>query len=225
MENHVLAAAYGSNMLGQEDTPVRANMEAIVQRIGLDYIINVVMTPYGQVIDVLGGHFVAAQRAAVQVSRRIYSVPFKHKSDIVISNAYPGEIDLWQGSKGIWAGEMMVKAGGTVILNAPCDEGIGPHPEYLQLMTQQPDRLERDIRSGLLEDRNVAAGAMQIAQMLDHMNLAIVSAGLKGVELEGKRIACFTDLQVAVDHYLSEAGPDCRVSTITHGGYTYPLQL
>ena len=225
IENHVLAASFRGNMLGQASTSLRENMEAVVQRIGLDYVINVVMTPYDEVIDVFGGHFVAAQRAAVEVARRIYGVSFTEKASVIVSNAYPGEIDLWQGSKGIWAGELMVKRGGTVILNAPCHEGIGPHPEYLQLMTRRPERLLNDIRMGLLEDKNVAAAASQIARMLEYMHLAIVSDGLRGEEVNGGRIALFSSLQAAVDTYLSRSESDCKVNVITHGGYTYPIQV
>jgi nickel-dependent lactate racemase len=183
------------------------------------------MTPYGQVVDIFGGHFVAAQRAAVQAAQQIYSVPFKEKTDIVVANAYPAEIDLWQGSKGIWPGEIMVKPGGVVILNAPCREGIGPHPEYLRLMARRREDILNDIRTGALEDKNVAGSALQVAWMLGHMRLAIVSDGLQGEQVEGELIALFSSLQLAVDGYLAQAGPDCRVGVITHGAYTYPIQV
>lgn len=224
MENHVLAASFLGNMLGQVSTSIRENMETIVAKIGLDYIINVVMTPYAEIIDVFGGHFVAAQRAAVEVSRKIYSVPFKEKTDIVVSNAYPGEIDLWQGSKGIWAGEIMVKPGGTVILNAPCHEGVGPHPEYLELIARERDHILNDVRTGVLEDKNVAGSALQITWMLEHMQLAIVSKTLTGAKINGQRIAVFPSLQAAVDSYLAKSSANCKVGVITHGGYTYPVQ-
>jgi nickel-dependent lactate racemase len=223
MENHILAAAFPGNLLGQTSTGIRENMEAIVEKIGLDYSINVVMTPYGQVVDLLGGHFVRAQRAAVAVSRRIYSVPFKEKTDIVVSNAYPGEIDLWQGSKGIWAAEMMVKNGGTVILNAPCYEGVGPHPEYLELMARRREEILQDIRDGYLQDKNVAGSACQIAWMLERMHLVIVSPELAQEGVKSDRISLFSSLQPALDATLNGVGPNARVGVITHGGYTYPV--
>jgi len=223
MENHILCVSFPGNLLGQPTTPIRENMEGVVERIGLDYVLNVAMTPYGQVIDICGGHFVAAQRAAVELAQGIYSIPFKEKTDIVVSNAYPGEIDLWQGSKGVWAGELMVKSGGTVILNAPCYEGVGPHPEYLELMGRKPDLILNDVRTGLLEDKNVAGGAWQIASMLEHMDLAIVSSGLTAGSFGSGPIAHFSSLQDAVDACLADAGPDCKMSVITHGGYTYPI--
>ncbi len=129
MANHRLAACYPGNALGQEATPVRQNMEEIVAGIGFDFSLNLVVTPYGGIVGAFGGHFVAAQRAAVHAARPIFSVPYRDRADIVIANAYPADIDFWQASKGIWAGELLVKAGGTVILHAACPEGIGPHPD------------------------------------------------------------------------------------------------
>jgi nickel-dependent lactate racemase len=225
MENHILAASFPGNMLGQVSTSIRQNMEAIVAKIGLDYSINVVMTPYGEVIDVFGGHFVAAQRAAAEASQKIYSVSFQKKTDIVVSNSYPGEIDLWQGSKGVWAGEIMVKSGGTVILNAPCYEGIGPHPEYLELMARQWDQIWDDIRTGLLKDKNVAGSALQIVRMLEYIHLVIVSQTLEGANVYSERITLFSSLQSAVDSCLDRAGGGCKVGVITHGGYTYPIHV
>jgi nickel-dependent lactate racemase len=223
MENHIRAAYYPGNLLGHEAPPIRLNMEGVVAKIGLDYILNVVMTPYGDVVAVIGGHFVAAQRAAVQKARAIYSVPFKERADIVIANAYPAEIDLWQASKGIWPGELMVRPGGTVILNAACPEGIGPHPEYLKLIQQDPEVTLADVAMGRLTDKTVVGGAVAIARMLKHMRLVIVSKGLRAACPDGA-IAHYVDLQAAIDAYLPGIGPAGRVSVITHAGYTYPIQ-
>jgi nickel-dependent lactate racemase len=223
MENHILAAHYSENMLGRVSTFIRENMEAIVERIGLDFILNAVMTPYEEVIDVKGGHFIQAQRAAVQAALPIYSVPFRQPADIVVSNVYPYEIDLWQGSKGIWAGEMMVKKGGVVILISPCYEGVGPHPDYIDLIDMLPDQILENIRLGLVKDKNVAGSAIQISRMLANFQLAIVSATLASGAISSARIALFSDLQTCVDHYLNGADPGCTVSVLTHSGYSYPI--
>lgn len=225
MENHILAANYSGNMLGKVSTVIRENMEAIVEKIGLDFILNVVMTPYDEVIDVKGGHFIQAQRVAVQAALPIYSVPFRERADIVVSNVYPYEIDLWQGSKGIWSGEMMVKKGGVVILMAPCYEGIGPHPDYLALIDQLPDQIMENIHKGLVEDKNVAGSAIQISRMLTNFQLAIVSEPLVSNKVKSARVAFFPNLQTCIDYYLACADPGCKVNVLTHSGYSYPVQI
>jgi nickel-dependent lactate racemase len=224
MENHILSASFSENMLGKISTVIRENMEAIVEKIGLDFILNVVMTPYGEVIDIKGGNFIQAQRAAVQVALPIYSIPFRERADIVVSNVYPYEIDLWQGSKGIWAGEMMVKEGGVVILIAPCYEGIGPHPDYIALIDQTPEQIMENIQMGLIKDKNVAGSAIQISRMLAKFQLAIVSETLVNNGVKSAQVSFFRDLQSCIDHYLASAAAGCRVSVLTHSGYSYPVQ-
>jgi nickel-dependent lactate racemase len=223
-ENHFLAATFPENLLGRETTPIRENMEAVVNLIGLDYILNVVMTPAGDIIAVMGGHFVAAQRAAVRVARTIFSVPFKERYDIVVANAYPKDIDFWQSSMAVWAGELMVKPGGVVILNAPCREGVGPHPEFLSLMGLKAQEVFDAVHSGQLADKTMAAEVLQMAQLLQHMRLTIVTTGLSAAEVRDVGFGYFDSLQEAVNAHLAEAGPESRIGVLTHGGYTYPVQ-
>jgi nickel-dependent lactate racemase len=224
MENHILAAHFSGNMLGKVTTEIRENMEAVVGKIGLDYILNLVMTPYDEVIDIKGGHYIQAQRAAVQAALPIYSVPFHDRAEIVVSNVFPFEIDLWQGSKGVWPGEMMVNRGGVVIVIAPCFEGIGPHPDYLRLIDQPAEQIIRNVQAGLVEDKNVAGSAIQISRMLEYFQLALVSETLVSQQVHSSRVALFADLQACVDHYLAKTDPGSKVSLLTHSGYSYPIQ-
>jgi nickel-dependent lactate racemase len=222
MENHFLAVSFPGNLLGRELTSIRENMEGVVEKIGLDYILNVVMTPYGEVIDVMGGHFVAAQRAAVRAAQTIYSVPFSQRVDVVVSNAYPAEIDFWQASKGIWAGDLMVKPGGTLVLNAPCPEGLGMHPEYMYWSSCKPKEIIEAVRTGKLTDKNLAGGAVEVATILEHLKLAIVSEGITVDQVEACGFVSYPSLQAAIDDALRQAGPEAMVGVITHGGYTFP---
>ena len=222
MANHRLAAQYPGNALGQEATPVRQNMEEIVARIGLDFSLNLVVTPYGQIVGAYGGHFVAAQRAAMHAARPIFSVPYHDRADVVIANAYPVDVDFWQASKAIWAGELLVKPGGTVILHAACPEGMGPHPDYLKFMQRDSAQLASDLANSAIDETAVGL-ALPVARMLDHMQLMVVSPGLAAEPFGDGPIRRLDSLAEAVEVSLGRAGRDGRVSVLTHGGYTYPV--
>lgn len=223
MANHRLAASYPGNALGQAATPVRRNMEEIVARLGcLDFSLNLVVAPHGAVVGAYGGDFVAAQRAAVQAARPIFSVPHRERADVVIANAYPADGDFWQASKALWAGELLVKPGGTVILHAACPEGIGPHPDYLRFMQCETARLAQDLAGGADLDQTAAGLALPITRMLDHMRVVVVSPGLPSESFGDGPIRPAGSLAQAVETALGRAGPEGRVSVLTHGGYTYP---
>ncbi|MCX6029414.1 MAG: nickel-dependent lactate racemase [Chloroflexi bacterium] len=222
--NHVLAAAYAGNALGQDSTPVREQMEVVVARIGLAYSLNLVTTPYGEVVGVFGGHFVAAQRAAVEAARPIFTIPYRERADIVIADAYPAESDLWQASKAIWAGERLVKPGGILIVYASCPEGIGPHGDFLRFLQQEPERTLAELQAGVLADPIAAAIAVPAARMLAHMRLVVVSPGLEPAQFGEGAIVYAHSLQQAVDAALTQAAPAARVSVLTHAGYSHPVE-
>jgi nickel-dependent lactate racemase len=224
MENHMLAASFSENMLGLVMTEVRENMEAVAERVGLDYIINAVMSPDDEVVGMVGGHFVDAQRAAVEIARHVYCPPCRTRADVVVVNSFPAEIDFAQGIKGIWAGDRAVKPGGIVILNAPCREGLGSHTESIALLSRTREEILAGVKDGRTHDKIMAANVVQIARMLGHMRLAIVSEGL-GLEADWcSPVAFFSSLQHAVDEAMALLGGDSKVSVITHGGYLCPIR-
>ena len=222
MENHVLAMTETTNLLGQDETPIRRNMEGVVAKIGLHFVVNLAVTPEGEVVGVFGGHFISAQRAAVRAARPLYTTPYRERPDIVVSNAYPAEIDLWQASKGIWAGELFVQPGGLVILAAPCPEGIGPHPDYLDALQTDPDVMAAAVAAGKVADRTVVGGSVPIGHFLRRMRLVIASPGLESEAFGTGPIRHCPDVQMALDEALG-AAPGARVGVITHGGYQLPV--
>jgi len=58
----------------------------------------------------------------------VCSVAVDEPVEVALVSAHPAEADFWQAGKGIASGEKLLKDGGTLILVAPCPEGVGPHP-------------------------------------------------------------------------------------------------
>ncbi|HEX9115437.1 MAG TPA: nickel-dependent lactate racemase [Anaerolineae bacterium] len=223
MANHRLAATYPGNALGQEATPVRRNMEEIVARIGRVFSLNLVVTPYGQVVAASAGDLVAAQRAAVSQARPVFTVPYRTRAAVVVANAYPSDLDFWQASKAIASGELLVRPGGTVILHAACPDGAGPHPEFLHYLQTAPARLAADLAAGRLADPTAAGIALPVTRMLEHLALIVVSPGLEAGPFTRGPIRFCDDLPQAIAIGLAQADEPARVSILTHGGYTYPV--
>ena len=102
--------------------------EFVEERVGLDFIFNVVLDSEGSLYSCVAGHFIAAHRAGVAVAREVYGAPVPKLYPLVVSNAFPAQLDLWQSTKGIASGELMVRDGGTLILVTHCTEGNKTHP-------------------------------------------------------------------------------------------------
>jgi nickel-dependent lactate racemase len=126
-ETHLLSTeSGGDSFLGIEENVVREDMDDMATRCGMKTIFNVVMNSEGEVIDLFYGEMKAAFKKAVELSRQIYGVPYHQTPDIVVTNAYPCELDFWQSHKSQYPAQRMVKPGGTIIICTRRSEGSQP---------------------------------------------------------------------------------------------------
>ena len=104
----------------------RPDMEEIAERIGLNFLVNVVLNGRREIIGLFVGHFVAARSEGVEFAKRAYAVDCIADMDVVIANAYPIDATLDETPKGMWP-LSTVKPGGTKILITSASEGVGLH--------------------------------------------------------------------------------------------------
>ncbi len=127
-----------TGLLNVDDNELRADVEDMAAKIGLDAIANVVVTSRRGIAGVFVGDFVKAHRAGVAQARRIYATPIPPEPvDIVICNAYPKDTDFLQAGLGLnplnsasLVGRQLVKEDGTVVILTASPEGRGYHSLY-----------------------------------------------------------------------------------------------
>lgn len=223
---HYLQGATPRNLFGDVNSPVRAAIEKWAAEVGLDFTLNLILTGKGEVYKVAAGHFVRSHRRAVEMALDVIGAPFREKADIVIVDSHPADLDLWQATKAITAGDLAAADGGTVVLVTPCPEGVGPHaelPEYIGSPEVEP-LLER-IRRGEVDEPIAASGSATLVRMGERIRFGIVSDGLTRDEAESMRFACYGSAQEALDRLLEEYGPQARVTVILQGAETLPYQV
>ena len=222
---HLLHARTPWNMLGTVDNPVRQAMESWVgARVGLEFIINVVFTPEGRILHASAGHFIEAHRQGVARARETLCVRSRRRADIVVTTSHRADGDFWQGGKGLLTADLAASDGGTVILVAPCVEGVGPHPRYLDYLSagsadellEQADRLPPSEQLPLA----VAAATLRIRQRLQ---IGIVSGGLTPDQIRLARMNPFATPQEALDEAVRRHGEGARVTVLPHGGDVVPI--
>lgn len=220
---HIQQGLSDDNLYGMDECPVRLNMESWVNKVGLHFIINTILTPDFKIYRVLAGDYIKAHRKGVEYAKEIYSRSIKQKVDIVIVSSHPVDIDLWQSTKGYLCGEHGLKAeGGTIILVSPNFEGIGPHPEYIEhIGNDDADQLLiRFLKGEHIEGDIIAlsVGAC-VSKLRQRRDLVIVSDGITKGEAEICKIKHYAkrDIQKAVDDSIARYN-NPSVSVITHGG-------
>jgi len=109
------------------DNPVHEEMQEAAEKVGVDFNINVVTDEDHQIIEIVAGEMYASWLKGVEVCKKTYLCPIKHRADIVIASTggYPKDINIYQAQKALENAYQAVNPGGTIILFAECPEGYG----------------------------------------------------------------------------------------------------
>ena len=125
--NHALKAAAGARLGVVLGNPCRADMEAAAAMAGPSFAICGVRRADGRLVAVEAGDPVGAHRAAVDRARAVFEVPVCARSPVVlVSDAAPVTTSLYQACKLLPPAGRVLTDGGTIILAAACDAGLGP---------------------------------------------------------------------------------------------------
>ena len=166
--------------LGTVETEMRREMEDFAGRIGLNFILNVILSREGELVDAVAGHFIAAHRAGVEKSKLVYALPIPELADLCISSTSPVDYDFYQGDKGITSAEPATRVGGEIVLVSGCVEGVSPaHPEladYVGKMTNP--EIWQLLRNGTAPDPLTGAEAIVINDIKQKMAITCVTEGL-----------------------------------------------
>ncbi len=127
-------------LLNVDDNELRADVEDMARRIGLDLIVNVVVTSRRGIAGAFVGDFVKAHRAGVTLAKRVYATPMPQTPvDIVVLNAYPKDTDFLQAGLSfnpLASAQLaptprpVLKENGTVVIITASPEGRGHHALY-----------------------------------------------------------------------------------------------
>ena len=113
------------------DNNMRKNMEELVGRVGLNFIVNVVLNDKMQIADVYAGHFIKAHRAACKQASEMLSTDLVPNADINILSAFPKDTEYSQiGTCFAVLGnykEYCVAENGTIVAMTAASEGAGFH--------------------------------------------------------------------------------------------------
>lgn len=217
-----------ANVLATDDAVIRKVLEDFVQdKVPLHYIVNAVIALDGSLVACVAGHQIEAFREGTKHCDRAYGATVTRRYPVVVSNAYPYDIDWWQGTKGIYSGDKILEPGGTLVLLAYAREGHGIYRAYPGYCGEDPRALKARIEAGAIPpaELNEAIAAVVVGYRLANWDFSVVSHGLKRPEVEITGARYFETLEDAVAHAVDKLPEEQRgnsVAVLTHGGQTIP---
>jgi len=110
-----------------------------------DIIVNTVLSPAGELIDLFSGDLDTAHRAACRRAGEVCGVRIREKADFAIASA--GNATNWiQSHKALYNASRAIRDDGRVILLAPCPEGLGNQRFRHWLSVESIPGLYRELR-------------------------------------------------------------------------------
>lgn len=223
---HAAAALMGYLPLGMEENACRDSIEQVANKVGLDFIINVVLNENNDVVGVVTGDFIKSHRAGVKIAKKVFGVPIKKPVDILISSSFPYDIDYWQCEKALISAYFAVKKGGIIIFAAPCIEGIAHnHDDFIEWLKLDSNELENSISEiweGTRPGDLIAAGiALGAAMVREKAEIYIYTTGLSKETIKNIGYTYFENLQDAINAALI-AIPGGSIGILPRGGDCMP---
>jgi nickel-dependent lactate racemase len=93
----------------------------------ITFAINTIVDNAGNITDLFCGDWIASHREACQCFADGHTLEIVHKREVVIASCggYPFDINLIQAHKALDAASAACRPGGTIILLANCEDGLG----------------------------------------------------------------------------------------------------
>lgn len=221
--NHTLLLDPRSQLGTYDGNPARAEIDEILDMVGADLAVNVILNNEKQICAVLAGHPSETQRAGVELSARLAQVPVPHLFDIVIASpgGFPKDLEVYQAQKAVAHAAIAVREGGTIILVAECPEGAGDQrfEEFMSSVSTPSQAMERFRRTGF---RMGDHKAFLLARSMIRARVLLVSDRLPPELGKMLMFEQYEELESAVQRALSQHGLSASVAVMPKASSTIP---
>jgi nickel-dependent lactate racemase len=210
--------------------PFQEAMQTVMQRIGPCFLVNVILNPTGQIMDVQAGDPSLVHQHLVFSASSLYNTPVSQTYDVVIAGLDPPhDVSLYEAILGALfvglATDPVVRPGGAILLPARTPEAVGQGINAQNFYSAlQGVRSSDDLVAELLERgyRPGEARAFQLARLLEKNQVIVVGSEFPAI-VKACHLQEAADIEMAVDLTRWLLGSNLDVLIISHSVLTLPL--
>ncbi len=204
-----------------EGNPFHRQALEVAQRAGVDFTLNVAMNEQREVTGIFAGDLEKAHAEGVSFVQRQNGATLSEPVDMVVTSSagLPLDLTFYQAVKGLTAALPITKKGGTVLIVARCDEGIGG-PEFTDLLL---NTTSVETFAQRLEDPDFFVidqwQLQELCKVMRKANVMMFSEGIQDEERERVLVEMVPSVEGAIARVLDERGADARIAVIPKGPY------
>lgn len=187
-----------------------------------DFLLNVILNPQGELVDVVAGHYDAAHRAGCKTVDRIYGVQLDEPYDVVVAAAggFPVDIDLRQAHKGLENAARALRPGGTLIYFAECPDGAG-----IRAFEDWVAKYKSSEEMAVALHRNFVVGghkAYWVVRLGEQARIHLVS-GLPDSFVRQCHLIPTPEPEVTLQNTIAAANGRLRIAFMPYANFTLPV--
>jgi len=204
-----------------QGNPFHEESSEIAKMAGMDFIVNVALNANKLITGIFAGDMEKAHQQGIEFVRGQVGDTVPEPVDIVITTSagFPLDATFYQSIKGMTAALPIVKEGGTIILAAECDEGLGS-PEFSQLVRETTD-IDLFMKNIYRDDYFVVDQWQfeELAKVLRKVDVYLFSQGVSGDDKEKMLLTPVFSVEEAIEMALEQHGENARIAVIPKGPY------
>jgi lactate racemase len=204
-----------------DGNPIHEEMQEAALLVGVDFNLNVVLNQQKKLAAVFSGELVQSFRAGTDFIRDRYSVKFDAPADVVITSpgGIPQDRSLYHTQKCLNNTAALVKQGGTMVVFAPCREGVGQADmTSFMTMVKEPGELLR------LPREQITIGghrAVATAKLLQKCEILLITE-MPEPEVRAVHFGYKANWAAALERIRDKHGPDFGAWVVPDGTLFYP---
>lgn len=209
-----------------EGNPIQNEIIEIGEKIGLDFIVNVILAPK-KIFEIQAGEPLATHRILIKKAREIYEVPVKKSYSVIICGVgYPKDSNLYQASRAasylFFAHRPVINNGGYIIIPAMCVEGAGTGIGEQRFFSMLKNHTIDEILNTNEEFKAGEQRAFFIASVLKKCKIIIVGCKTPKVIKEAKMIPA-KDMEEAFEYVKNDIGENLEILLVPNALMTLPV--
>lgn len=202
-----------------EGNPIYEDSRDVAGLVDVDFTVNIVSDPKGNLIRVFSGDLENSWRRAVELAEKTHTVPVENGGDVFVLSAggYPYDRTLYRASMAMEGLSHLGRRESRIILLAECSEGVGD-PSFYRYMAEYRDL--KDMEGGLKERWALGGDlAYRLRRTLEGHQFVLVSMlpdnMVRPLDIKVRRTA-----SDALRYVTRGAGRDMKVVVIPFGSVT-----
>ncbi|RAK12745.1 nickel-dependent lactate racemase [Halanaerobium saccharolyticum] len=220
--NHAMMVEVTEEQPALEANPISREMFEAAEKVGVDFILNVVTNSSREIVQVVAGDYRQAWEARIAQSAEMYHLPLAEKAEaaVVSSGGFPRDINLYQAQKALDHADHAVKKGGTIIWVAECSEGYGEErfQNWMDEAQKPEDNITRIKKKFLIGGHK----AFAISKVAAEKEIILISS-LSQEQTENIFAKKKDTIQAAVDYLEEKYQGDYSAYIMPQGSLTVPV--